>query len=173
MSTSSQYYRSANTHSHYPNFSANNHEHLYVLAAASWHQDPNHASYTGPPSAPYLHYPQGGADSVSHSSSASASQSWSAGYARQNNQAWDQSVGDHAFASRSAIPYDAAEGSASVPHPQPVASRQYQHQQTLNTRQDLPLSPPGNAYRRTDRFPELQISSVGVQRMLCRTLICD
>jgi hypothetical protein len=157
--TSSQYYRSAGSHSHYPSFSANDHEQLYTLA--SWHQDPNHASYAGPPSAPFLHYSQAGASSVSHPSS--APQNWPAVYSRQGLQGWVQSVGDDVYAPRSSIPYDAAEGSAPVPHPNAEALRQYQQQQTLNTNQDIALNPPDDAYRSTNGFHELRISSVGAQ----------
>jgi hypothetical protein len=161
--TSSQYYRSASTHSHYPGFPANSPEHVYALAAP-WHQDPNHSSYTGPPSATFLHYPQGGADSVSHASS--APQAWSTAYARQELQAWGQSASDPAYASRSTVSYDAVEGSASVPHAAPEASRQYQHQhqhqQTLNPRAELPLSPLGDTYRNTDKFHEPRITPVRV-----------
>jgi hypothetical protein len=161
--TSSQYYRSAS--SHYPNFPANNHEHLYALAAASWHQDPDNASYTGPASATFLHYAHGGAGSVAHTSaSSSALQPWPAGYVRQDLQAWEQPGGDHTYASRSAVHYGAAEGSGTVPHPTAEASRQYQQQQpTLSSRQELPLSPLCDTYRSTDRFQELRITSVRVQ----------
>jgi hypothetical protein len=152
--TSSQYYRSADTHSHYPNFPANNHEHVYALAA-SWHQDPNHASYVGPPSATFLHYPHGGADSVAQPSS--AHQAWSTSYARPELQGWEQSGGDHVYASRPAVPFDAAEGSASVPQSTAQASRQYQQEQTLHQRSQIPLSPIGDGYRNTDNY---QVTSV-------------
>jgi hypothetical protein len=162
---SSQYYRSASTHSHYPNFPPNNHEHLYALTAASWHQDPEHASYAGPPStATFLHYPHGGADSVTHPpASSSAPQAWSTSYARPDLQVWEQTGGDQTYASRSAVHYGAAEGSATVPHPAPEAPRQYQQQQRMNTRPDFPLDPLCDTYRSTDRFHELQITSVCAQ----------
>jgi hypothetical protein len=159
--TSSQYYRSASAHSHYPNFPTNNNEQLYALAAASWHQDPDHASYAGPASATFLHYAHAGADSGGHTSaSSSAPLPWPTGYARQDLQGWEQPASDHTYASRSDIHYGAAEGSATVPHPTASASRQYQQQQTLNTRQDLPLTPSCDTYRSTDRFQELRITSV-------------
>ncbi|KAH8717056.1 hypothetical protein GQ44DRAFT_730183 [Phaeosphaeriaceae sp. PMI808] len=156
--TSSQYYRGANTHPHYPGFSSSNEQQFYVLAA-SWQQDPNHAPYTGPPSASFLHYPQGGADSISNSSA--APQPWSGtSYARQNLQGWDQPVSDNTFASRSAGAYDAAGGNAPVPHQQhPEASRQYQQSQILNPRTELDLSPPSEAYQNIDRFNELRTCS--------------
>jgi hypothetical protein len=169
-STSSQYYRSANTHSHYPNFPANNHD-LYALAT-SWQQDPNgDPSYTGPPSAPFLHYAQGGLDSAPHQSS--TPQAWPAGYAREELQSWHQPGGNPSFASRPAVNYDAVMGSASVPQPTPVASRQYQHQQTLDTRHKIPLNTPSTACRSAQRIHDLRISSVGVQKMLCLPLTCD
>jgi hypothetical protein len=169
--TSSQYYRSANTHSHYPGFPANNQEHVYALAAP-WHQDAPHSSYTGPPSAAFLHYPQGGAGSVTHASS--PPQAWSTTYARQELQAWGQSAGDHTYAPRPSVSYDAVEGSAPMPHGASQASRQYQHQQTLNTRTDLPLSPMSDGYHRnTDKFHEPRIAPVRALPTLCRTLLCD
>jgi hypothetical protein len=158
--TSSQYYRGAST-SHYTNFPANNHEHLYALAAASWHQEPDHAPYVGPPSAAFLHYSPGGADSASASSSAPLP--WPPGYTRPDLQVWPQPGGNHTYASRSAIHYGAAEGSATVPRPAPEASRQYQPPQILNTRQELPPSPLCDTYRSTDRFHELRIASVCAQ----------
>jgi hypothetical protein len=159
--TSSQYYRSAGAHSHYPNFPANNNEQLYALAAASWPQDPEHASYAGPASATFLHYAHAGADSGAHTSaSSSAPLPWPTSYARQDLQGWEQPAGDHTYASRSEVQYGAAEGSATVPHPTASASRQYQQQQTLNTRQGLPLSPSCETYRSTDRFQDLRITSV-------------
>jgi hypothetical protein len=163
---SSQYYRSASTHSHYPNFPANNHEHLYALAAASWHQDPEHASYVADPPATdtFLHYSNGGADSVAHSSaSSSAPQAWPTSYSRPDLQGWEQPGSDHTYASRSAVHYGAAEGSATVPHPASGASRQYQQHQRMNTRPGFPLNPLCDTYDSTDRFHELRISSVCAQ----------
>jgi hypothetical protein len=160
--TSSQYYRSADTHSHYPNFSANNNEHLYALAA-SWHQDPNHASYAGPPSAPYLHYSHGGADPGVHP--ASNPQTWPVGYGREDVQGWNHAVGDHAYTSRPALPYDAV-----VPRPISEASQHYQHPQNVNIDPELPLSPRSDAYRSSDRFHSLRITSVGVEKVLCLAL---
>jgi len=148
--SSTSYYR---TPSHY------NDEHLYAIAASSWQQDPNHASYTVLPPAPFLHYSQGGADSVAHPS-APAPQSWSVHYPRQAPQAWNQPG--------PAIPYDAAEGSVPVLHPSGEALRHYQHEQPLNTRQEVPLSTSDNAYRSANRFHELRTPSVGVQK--CRVL---
>ncbi|KAH7398986.1 hypothetical protein DE146DRAFT_719152 [Phaeosphaeria sp. MPI-PUGE-AT-0046c] len=155
--TSSQYYRSANTHSHYPNFPANTPEHLYALTAASWHQDVDHAPYTGPPPATFLHYSQDGADSVGHTSS--VPQTWPSGFGRQDIQEWTNAAGDQTYPSRPAIPYDATEAGASVPHPPPEASRHYQPQEVLSSRQELPLSPPSATYRTTDRFHDLRTSS--------------
>jgi hypothetical protein len=168
--TSSQYYRSADAHSHYPNFPANDHEHLYALA--SWHQDPNHTSYAGPPSAaPFLLYPPSGADSVPHQSS--APQPWPSTYSRQGLQNWVQSGGNDNYTSRSNVPYDAAEGSTTVPHQHLEALRQYPHGETLRTRQELPLNTPNEVYRNTSGLPELQTSSVCAQDMLCLALIRD
>jgi hypothetical protein len=168
--TSSQYYRSADAHSHYPNFPANDHEHLYALA--SWHQDPNHASYTGPPSAaPFLLYPPSGADSVPHQSS--TPQPWPSTCSRQGLQNWGQPGGNENYTSRSNIPYDAAEGSTTVPHQHYEALRQYQHGEILRTRQELPLNSPNDFHRNTSGLPGSQISSVGVPDMLCLALIRD
>jgi hypothetical protein len=169
--TSSQYYRSADAHSHYPSFPANDHEHLYALA--SWPQDPNHASYAGPPSAPFLHYPPGGADSVAHHSS--APQPWPSTYSRQGQglQAWVQSAGNDSYTSRSNGPYDAAEGSTTVPHHHVEDLRQYQHGESLRTRQEILLNPPNEVYRNTIGPPELRTSSVRVQGMSCLALIRD
>jgi hypothetical protein len=169
--TSSQYYRSANTHSHYPNFPSNNHDHIYALTAASWHQDVSNAPYSGPPSATFLHYSQDGADSVGHTSS--APQTWPSGFVRQDIQEWTQTAGDQTYTPRAAVAYDAVEAAASVPHPPAEASQPYQPQQVLSSRQQLPLAPPSATYRSTDRFHDLRTTSVCIQQMLCGTLICD
>ncbi|KAJ4369024.1 hypothetical protein N0V83_006106 [Neocucurbitaria cava] len=157
MSASSQYYRSA---SHYHGFPTSNHEHLYALATA-WQDDPNHDAYAGPSpsSAPFLHYPQPGADSANllHSSAPPA---WSPGYVRPELQEWTHHGHEQSFTSRSAIPYSHAEGSATVPLPD-LAPRQYphQHQQALNPGRTLPVSPQENAFRSTERFSELRHTS--------------
>jgi hypothetical protein len=165
MSTSSQYYRNASTHPHYHDFPANNQEHLYALAASSWQQDLNHASYTGPSPVPFLHYTQGGAESVSHPSSAPGPQTWPAAYARQESQGWVQPVDDPSFASRSALHYDVAEGSTSVLHstPDPELLRQYQGQQSTNTRPEIASRNEGNVYPSTARVHELQATNVGTE----------
>jgi hypothetical protein len=158
--TSSQYYRSANAHphSHYSSFPAGTHDHLYALA--SWPQDAHHASYAGPPSAPFLHYPQAGADSVSQPSSAPPP--WTAPYSRHGLPGWGPSAGDDNYTSRPTPLYQAAEGSASVSHQDVEASRQYQHGHTLRIGQNMPLMSPGNVYRSTRGQAELRASSVRV-----------
>jgi hypothetical protein len=173
---SSQYYRSADAHSHYAGFPANSHEHVYGLA--SWHQDANHASYAGPPSAPFLHYPQAGVESVSHPSSsaaAAAPQPWAATYSRQGLPGcWGPSGGDDSYASRTPPPYhEAAEGSAPGSRQNLQAPRQYQHGQTLRIGQNVPLISPGQVYRSTSGLPELRASSVRGLDMPCLRLIRD
>jgi hypothetical protein len=174
MSTSSQYYRNASAHPHYHDFPANNQEHLYALAASSWQQDASHTAYTDPP---YLHYGQGGADPVSHAPPApTQTQTWPAGYARQDSRGWAQPVDDLAFASRTAVSYDAAaEGSALVLQPRrdSEALQQHRHQQTLHTGPGLTTTSPRDAYSSIDRDQGLRTPSVGAQWTLCRALIRD
>jgi hypothetical protein len=168
--TSSQYYRSADTHSHYPDFPANNSEHLYALAA-SWHPDPNHASYAGPPSAPlppFLHYSNDGADSVEQPTS--SAQAWPTNYSREDVQGWDHVVGDHAYTSRPGLQFDAAEGNLPAPpRPTSEASRHYHHPQTLNGGPELPTSPRGDTFRSADAVHDLRVASVCSQEFLSHT----
>lgn len=158
MATSPQYYRSANNHAHYQNFPPNNNDHLYTL----WQQDSNHPPYNGPPPAPFLHYSQGGAASVAHSNS--TSHDWSSGYARQSNQAWSQSVDSGSYAARSAIPYDAVGGAASVLHQPHENPRPDYHDEPPSNRHELPLSPQANAYRDSDGFSDVR-TTVGVHKV--------
>ncbi|KAF1944185.1 hypothetical protein EJ02DRAFT_432518 [Clathrospora elynae] len=158
MPTSSQYRSAAQSHSHYQDFPTSNHDHLYGLAA-TW-QDPNHDSYAaGPSPAPFLHYTQAGVDSASlhqlHIPPA-----WSSGYVRQEpHDEWHHAGPEQSFASRSAAPYADAERSAPVSHQNPAVSRHYQHQQALEPGHALPLSPQEDAFRGTERFNALRLSS--------------
>ena len=174
---SSQYYRSADTHSHYPNFPANNNEHMYALAA-SWHPDPNHASYAGPPSAPlppFLHYSNDGVDSVDHPTS--SAQAWPTNYSREDVPGWDHVVNDDAYTSRPGLQFDAAEGNLPAPpRTTSEASRHYHHhqqqqqqQQTLNGGPELPSSPRSDAFRSGDALHDLRVASVCSQELLSCT----
>ena len=164
MSTSSQYYRSASAHSHYQNLTHSDHGQLYALPA--WQQQPDHASFSGPSPAPFPHFAQGGAESVSQP--ASAAQTWSPGYARQEHQLWTPSE-DENFPSRSGNPYTAVEGYASVPQPNLDASRQYQHHPSLTTRHDIASSIPGHSFLNAERFHYHRTPSVGAHVVLALT----
>ncbi|KAF1852076.1 uncharacterized protein K460DRAFT_271932 [Cucurbitaria berberidis CBS 394.84] len=152
MSTSSQYYRSA---SHYHQPFPSNHEHLYALTTAAWQNDANHDSYAAgplPSPAPFLHYPQPGADSASllHSS---APPVWPSGYVRHEIHEWDPPGPEQSFTSRSAaVSYLHAEGeSEPVPLPSTAAvRRQYQHQHQHQE----------HAFPSTERFNDLRNASI-------------
>jgi hypothetical protein len=166
MSTSSQYYRNANAYPHYHDFPANNQEHLYALTGPSWQQDPSHTAYTDPL---FLQYPQSGADPVSHAPLASTqtqTQTRPASYARQDSRGWVQPVDDPAFASRTAVSYDAAVG-GSAPvlqrRRESGALRQHRHQQTLHTGPDPTTTNSRDAYSSIDRDQDLRTPSVGVR----------
>lgn len=180
MATSSQYYRSANPHSHYQNFQSNNHDQAYVNLIGTW-QDSNHTSYAGPSSVPLLHYPQAGLISAfprAHQPPP-APQAWNAGYAQPNVHEWNTTVSDRVneqtFAPRLGGSYDIAEGGASVQHSTPNVARPYSHQhhqQASATEHEQPLASPENGFRDTERFTALRITSVSV-KMLSPTLRFD
>jgi hypothetical protein len=170
MATSSQYYRSANPHSHYQDFPSNGQDQAYANFVGTW-QDNHHTSYAGPSSVPLLHYPQPGLSSEFPSShQPSAPPVWNAGYARSNLQEWSTNVSDNvneqSFAPRLGGPYDIAEGGASVQHTTPNVARPYphqHHQQTLDTEHEQPLTSSENGFRDTDRFTALRITSVSMK----------
>jgi len=175
MATSSQYYRSANPHSHCQNFQNNHHDQAYANFMGTW-QDSNHTSYAGPSSVPLLHYPQAGLSSAfprAHQPPP-GSQAWNANYAQPNVQEWNtpvnDRVNDQAFAPRLGGSYDIAEGGASVQHSTPNAARQYphqHHQQVSAAAHEQPLTSPDSAFRDTDRFTALRITSVSVKMSSC------
>lgn len=166
MSTSSQYYRSANSHSHYQNFQSNSHDQAYATFLGTW-QD-NHPSYAGPSSVPLLHYPQAGLSSdFPRPHQPPAPQSWNADYAQHG---WSTTVGDRvneqSFAPRLAAPYDIAEAGASVQHHTPPnVARPYprqHHQQASTAEHEPPLASPEGAFGDTERFTALRIASVSL-----------
>ncbi|OWY44884.1 hypothetical protein AALT_g3749 [Alternaria alternata] len=166
--TSSQYRNATQTPSHYQDFPTSNHDPLYGLG--SWqqhHNAPSHDSYAaGPSTAQFLHYPPVGVDSAgSHPQSAPTA--W-AGYVRQAPLEWQHAGPEQNYTARSTVPYCDAEGTASVPHQLPTVSRhyqqqqqqhQYQHQPALSSGHTLPLTSQDHAFRSTERFHELRISS--------------
>ena len=134
MSTSSQYYRSANPHSPYQNFPSNAHEQAYANYLGTW-QDTSPTSYTGPSSVPLAHYPHAGLGSdFDRTQQPLAPQTWNASYAQPNVQQWNTAVADcvnvneQTFAPRLAGSYDIVEGGASVQHRAPNIARPYPHQ---------------------------------------------
>jgi hypothetical protein len=162
--TSSQYRSAAQTHSHYQNFPANNHDHVYHDSLAAWPQAPSHDSYgAGPSTAPFLHYQQVGVDSAGLHQPTTPN-TWSSGYVRPGPQEWQHAGPEQAYTSRSTIPYCEDEGSASVPHQNPAVSRHYHHQQALNPEHALPISPQEHAYRSTERFNQLQLTLVSAHK---------
>ncbi|KAF3046048.1 hypothetical protein E8E12_010658 [Didymella heteroderae] len=167
MATSSQYYRSADPHSHYQNFQNNHHDQAYTTFIGTW-QDNNHTSYAGPSSVPLLHYPQAGLSSAfprAHQPPPGP-QAWNVNYAQPNVQEWNTSVNDRVndqtFAPRLGGSYDIAEGGASVQHSTPNPARQYphqHHQQVSAAEHEQPLTSPESGFRDTDRFTALRITS--------------
>lgn len=178
MSASSQYYRSANPHSHYQNFPNNNHEQAYTNYIGTW-QDSNHISYTGPSSVPLAHYPQAGLGSdFARPQQPHIAQTWNAAYAQPNVQQWNtavsesDSVNEQSFAPRLGGSYDIAEGGAPVQHRAPNVARPYphqHHQQASTAEHEQSLTSPDGTFRDTDRFTALRITSVSAS-MLLRTL---
>lgn len=175
MSTSSQYYRSANPHSHYHNFSSNSHDQAYANFIGTW-QESNHTSYAGPSSVPLLHYPQAGLSSEFPSShQPPAPPVWNAGYTRPNPQEWNTAVSDHAneqsFAPRLDNSYDIAEGGASVQHTTPNIARpcpHQHHQQSSDADHEQPQVSSESGFRGTERFTVLRNTSVSL-KTLCLT----
>ncbi|UPX16239.1 uncharacterized protein EKO05_0006650 [Ascochyta rabiei] len=180
---SSQYYRSAHHPlSHYQNFPHNSHDQAYASFIGTW-QDSSHTSYVGPSSAPLLDYPQAGLSSDFSRSQqpSSAPSAWNAGYPQPSTQEWNTTVSDQvsdqSFASRLSAPYDIAEGGASVQHTTSNAARLYPHQQHQQHQQhqsdrhhhhhhqvpivahENPLSSHEDAFRDTERFTALRITS--------------
>lgn len=184
MSTSSQYYRSANphSHSHYQNFPSNAHEQAYANYLGTW-QDNSPTAYTGPSSVPLAHYPHAGLGSdFDRTQQPLAPQAWNASYAQPNVQ-WNTAVADcvnvneQTFAPRLAGSYDIVEGGASVQHRAPNIARPYppqHHQQAVTAQQqhEQPLTSPDPGFRETDRFSALRITSVSAS-MSHRTLTLD
>jgi hypothetical protein len=170
MATSSQYYRSANPHSHYQNFQSSNHDQAYANYIGTW-QDSSHNSYAGPSSVPLLHYPQAGLSSdFPRPHQPPAPQAWNAGYAQPNVQEWDTTVSDRvneqSFAPRLGGSYNIVEGGASVQHTTPNVARPYphqHHQQTSTAEHEQPLASPEGGFRDTERFTALRITSVSVK----------
>lgn len=172
MATSSQYYRSANPHSHYQNFQSNHHDQAYANFVGTW-QDSNHTSYAGPLSVPLLHYPQAGLSSAfprAHQPPP-APQGWNATYAQPNPQEWNTGASDRVneqtFAPRLGGSYDIAEGGATVQHSTLNVARPYphqHHQQASATGHEPPLASPESGFRDTERFTALRITSVSVAK---------
>ncbi|XPS72445.1 hypothetical protein M3J09_004610 [Ascochyta lentis] len=169
MSASSQYYRSANPHSHYQNFPNNSHDQVYASFIGTW-QDNNHTSPVGPSSVPLLHYSQAGLSSdFSRSQQPSAPSAWIPGYPQPNPQEWSTTVSDQVseqnFAPRLGASYDIVEGGASVQHTTPNVARRYphqhhqHHQQASAVEHEHPLSSPEDSFRDTERFTALRITS--------------
>ncbi|KAF3008974.1 hypothetical protein E8E13_011486 [Curvularia kusanoi] len=168
MSTSSEYYRSAHPHSHYQNFPSGAHEQDYADYLRTW-QDTSHASYTGPSSVPLnlAHYPQPGLGSdYARPQQPHAQQTWHASYATPDVQVqqWNTCVNEQTFAPRLSAPYDIVEGGASVQHSAPNVARPYPHQHhqqpaTATATHEQPLTSPDHAFRDTDRFTALRITS--------------
>ncbi|KAH6618588.1 hypothetical protein C7974DRAFT_32878 [Boeremia exigua] len=164
MSTSSQQYRSANPHSHYQHYHSN-HDQAYTNYTEPW-QDSNHGSYTGPSSVPLLQYPHAGLSSdFARPSQPPTPQTWNAAYAQPSEQPWNASVSDRvneqSFEPRLGGSYDTAEGGASVQHTS-NAARPYPHQhpqQASTAEHDQPLTSPDDAFRDTERFTALRITS--------------
>jgi hypothetical protein len=179
MSTSSQYYRSANPHTHYQSFPSSSHDQTYASFIGTW-QDSNHTSYAGPSSVPLLHYSQAGLSSDFPSShQPSAPPVWNAAYARPSLQEWTSTVSDHvsdhvseqSFAPRLGGSYDIAEGSgASVQHTTPNVARPYplqHHQHAPDAEHEQTSASLESGFRDTERFTALRITSVSVR---CRDL---
>lgn len=170
MSTSSQYYRSANPHSHYQTFPSNSHEQTYASYVGTW-QDSNHTSYSGPSSGPLSHYSQAGLSSdFSNPRQPPAPPAWNAGYARPNLQEWSSSASNHvneqSFAQRAGGSYHFAGGGASVQHIAPNVARPYphqHHQQASEAEHEQPLTSSVNDFRDTERYAALRTTSVNVK----------
>ena len=169
MSTSSQYYRSANPHSHYQNFANNSHDQTYATYIGPW-QDSNHTSYAGPSSVPLLHYPQAGLSSDFPRPQQPPPAAWNAGYAHTPAQEWDTTVNDQvsaqSFVPRLGSSYDIVEGGASVQHTTPNVARPYphrHHQQASAAEHEQPLASPESGFRDAERFTALRITSVSVK----------
>ncbi|KAF2131003.1 hypothetical protein P153DRAFT_287202 [Dothidotthia symphoricarpi CBS 119687] len=136
MSTSSQYYRSASTHSRYQNIPPNDHDQLYAANfAVVWQGQP----YGGPSSV----FTQGGVSS--DFVTPSDPPAWSAAYPRQSFHGW---------APRAT--YGDGGASAAVPQANHSVSRQYQ---ASNTGSVLPQAAPENTFRSIDQLGELRVSS--------------
>lgn len=174
MSASSQYYRSANPHSHYQNFQGNTHDQAYANSIGTW-QDSNYASYSGPSSVPLLQYPQAGLSSdFPRPLQPPAPQTWEAGYAHPSVQSWSTPVNDRVnernFEARLGGSYDTVEGGASVQRTIPNVARQYphtQHQQASTAKHEQPLTAPDANFRDTEQFSALRITSVSPKLLYC------
>ena len=172
MSTSSQYYRSANPHSHYQNFSSNSHDQTYTSFIGTW-KDSNHTPYAGPSSVALLHYPQAGLTSdFPRTHQPSGPPLWNAGYSQPSLQEWDTTASDNAdeqsFAPRLAGSYDIAEGGASVQHTTPNVARPYphqHHQRAPAAEHERTLTSPQGGFKDTERFTSLRITSVSVKTL--------
>lgn len=172
MSTSSQFYRSANPHSHYQNFQSNNHDQAYANYIGTW-PDGDHASYSGPSSVPLLAYPQAGLSSdFPRPHQPPTSQTWNAGYPQPGVQQWNtpasDRVNEQSFGSRLVGPYDTVEGDASVQHRTASVAHPYphpHHQQASTAEHEQALTSPNTGFRDTDRFSALRITSVSAKML--------
>ena len=172
MSTSSQYYRSANPHSHYQNYQSNPHDQAYPNYTGAW-QDSNQASYTGPSSVSLLQYPQTGLSSdFPRPHQPPPPETWEVGYAQPGGQPWSATVNapanEQSFEARLSGSYNTVEGGTSVQRRAPNLARQYTHphqQQVSTAEHEQPLASPDVSHRNAERFSTLRITSVSANTM--------